>query len=270
MSGEVLLAAALTLAFLAAVFVPLERLFPRRTQPLIRRESGTDLIFFAMQQVAWRGLALAGLGALAGALDGVVPPEVRETVRGWPLGAQIAVVVVLCDVVVYWGHRLSHRVPLLWRFHRVHHTAEHLDFLAAYREHPLDGLWTMALENLPALALGFPLELIAGFIAFRGVWAVFIHSNVRLPLGPLKVLLGSPDLHHWHHHAGAGGNTNFANLSPLMDVIFGTYACPATDPPVLGCAEWTPRSYLGQLAWPFVEPFRDRARAAPTSAASSR
>lgn len=252
----VVLGAALTLAFLAVVFVPLERLFTRREQPLWRHESGTDLLFFAMQQTVWRAAALAALTGLASLLDGLVPAGLRETVAGWPLWAQIVAVVLICDVVVYWGHRLSHRVPLLWRFHRVHHTAERLDFLAAYREHPLDGLWTMTLENLPALVLGFPLELIAGFVAFRGVWAVFIHSNVRLPLGPLRVLLGAPELHHWHHHAGAGGHTNFANLSPLMDVLFGTYYHPDTDPPVLGCAEPTPRGYLGQLAWPFVEPFR--------------
>ncbi|TNF36080.1 MAG: sterol desaturase family protein [Deltaproteobacteria bacterium] len=259
-----LLSAALTLAFLAAVFVPLERLFPRNAQPVWRPESRLDLLFFGMQQTVWRAAALAALAAIAAALDGVVPPDLRATVASWPLAVQIAVVVLLCDLVVYWGHRLSHRVPLLWRFHRVHHTAEHLDFLAAYREHPVDGLWTMTLENLPALVLGFPLELIAGFVAFRGVWAVFIHSNTRLPLGPLRVLLGAPELHHWHHDAGVGGTKNFANLSPLMDVLFGTYYAPNAGAPRLGCAEPTPRSYLGQLAWPFVEPLRS-GRPTPTA-----
>lgn len=264
MSVEALVAGAVTFAFLAAVFVPLERAFPRRRQGVLRAEWGTDLAFFVGQQLVWRALVFGALVGFAGLLDGAVPGELRAAVAGLPLAAQVVLVILLCDVLVYWGHRLSHRVPALWRFHRVHHTSERLDWLAAYREHPVDGLYTMALENLPALVLGFPLEVIAGFVFFRGIWAVFIHSNVDLPLGPLKVLLGSPELHHWHHHRGRGGAKNFANLSPLMDVIFGTYEAPgrgrsaddAATPEELddlGTSERTPRSYLGQLAFPFVE-----------------
>ncbi|MCA9518316.1 MAG: sterol desaturase family protein, partial [Myxococcales bacterium] len=156
-------------------------------------------------------------------------------------------------------------------FHAVHHSAEHLDWLAAHREHPVDGLYTMTLENLPALLLGFRLEAIAGFVAFRGVWAVFIHSNVRLPLGPLKVLFGSPELHHWHHDAERGGTCNFANLSPLMDKLFGTYyAPPGRDPAWIGTPEKVPHDYLGQLAYPLAELGRDGVRAARAMARRAR
>lgn len=52
-----------------------------------------------------------------------------------------------------------------------------------FREHPLDTVYTVGLINLPAFLLGFPLETLAGFIAFHGIWAIYIHSNVRLPIG---------------------------------------------------------------------------------------
>ncbi len=252
--ADIVIMGGLTVAFLALVFVPLERAFPRREQPIFRREWLTDLAFFSFQQLLWRGLTLWVLIGLSEHVETIAPAGFRETVGSWPLWLQAVAAVLLCDLTIYWGHRLSHQIPFLWRFHRVHHTADRLDWLAAYREHPLDGLFTVTLENLPALLLGFPLEVIAGFVVFRGLWAVFIHSNVRLPLGPLKVLLGSPDLHHWHHDTEMGKTKNFANLSPLMDVIFGTYYDPKDgSEPTLGTREQVPRSYVGQLVHPLVE-----------------
>src|SRR6266699_385282 len=150
------------------------------------------------------------------------------------------------NVLVYWGHRLQHRVEFLWRFHSIHHSAEHLDWLAAHREHPLDTVYTMGLINLPAFVMGFPLETLAGLLAFRGIWAIYIHSNVRLPIGPLRMLFGAPELHHWHHSREREAG-NYANISPLMDLIFGTYRCPPHEPEMLGVSEPMPRSYLSQL-----------------------
>jgi sterol desaturase/sphingolipid hydroxylase (fatty acid hydroxylase superfamily) len=108
----------------------------------------------------------------------------------------------------------------------------------------------MGLINLPAFLMGFPLETLAGLLAFRGLWAVYIHSNVRLPIGPLRVLIGAPELHHWHHSKEREAG-NYANISPLMDLIFGTYRCPDHEPEELGVAEPMPKSYLGQMIYPF-------------------
>ena len=91
---------------------------------------------------------------------------------------------LLSDFLIYWGHRLQHRVDFLWRFHSIHHSAEHLDWLAAHREHPLDTLYTILIVNLPVFVLGFPIESLACFAAFRGLWAIYIHANVRFPLPP--------------------------------------------------------------------------------------
>jgi len=157
----------------------------------------------------------------------------------------------LSDLLVYWGHRLQHRVGFLWRIHSVHHSAEHLDWLAAHREHPLDTIYTMSLINLPAFVLGFPLQTIIGFITFRSIWAIYIHWNVRLPLGPLKMLLGAPQLHHWHHDSPRDAG-NYANISPLMDILFGTYRCSDHEPEQLGLKERGDKSYLRHMIEPLL------------------
>jgi sterol desaturase/sphingolipid hydroxylase (fatty acid hydroxylase superfamily) len=126
-----------------------------------------------------------------------------------------------------------------------------LDWLAAHREQPLDSIYTIGLINLPAFIMGFPLEAIGGVIAFRGIWAIYIHSNVRLPIGPLKMLIGAPELHHWHHNLDRETG-NYANISPIMDLIFGTYLCPDEEPEHFGIHEKTPDNYLGQLIEPLL------------------
>jgi sterol desaturase/sphingolipid hydroxylase (fatty acid hydroxylase superfamily) len=185
-----------------------------------------------------------------GWLDCIVPSGFRAAVRSQSWWLQATETLLLSDFCIYWGHRLQHRCQWLWRFHAVHHSAEHLDWLAAHREHPVDSIYTLAIINLPAFVIGFPLETLAGVLAFRGLWAIFLHSNVRVPLGPLRLLVGSPEIHHWHHSRERESG-NYANLSPLMDLIFGTYKCPGHEPAEFGIEEKIASSYVGQLLHPF-------------------
>jgi sterol desaturase/sphingolipid hydroxylase (fatty acid hydroxylase superfamily) len=244
------LSAGLSFCFLALVFWPLEKVFPARTQPLFRPRWWTDLAFFLGQYLVWGGAVLAVLYFFKAQIDAWMPGEFREAVRSQPWWLQAIEVIVVSDLFIYWGHRLQHRVDFLWRFHSIHHSAEHLDWVAAHREHPLDTVYTMTLINLPAFLLGFPLETLAGLLAFRGVWAIYIHANVRLPIGPLRWFIGAPELHHWHHSREREPG-NYANISPLMDILFGTYRCPDHEPPELGVKEPMSKSYLGQLFHPF-------------------
>lgn len=262
--------------FLCLVFRPLEAAFPaRKGQRFFRPEWFTDLTFFLGQYLLWSGLVLWILDkGVTSNLNNAVAwfdanlllltqgvssaPEAlaggfRSAVANQPFWLQAIEVIILSDFCVYWGHRLQHRVPLLWRFHSVHHSAEHLDWLAAHREHPLDTVYTMTLINLPVFLLGFPLETLAGLIAFRGIWAIYIHSNVRLPIGPVRWFIGAPELHHWHHDKARDAG-NYANISPLMDIIFGTYRCPDHEPKEFGIHEPISRSYLGQMIHPFKPP----------------
>lgn len=267
MSLEKILEVLLSFFLLWIVLLPLERLFPAKRQAIFRKEWWTDLLFFGGQAFVWGGLTVSALVLISDGCNAIIPIEWRQVVRSQPWWLQAVEVIFLGDLLVYWGHRLSHRVEFLWRFHSIHHSAERLDWLAAYREHPVDGLYTRLLTNLPAILFGFPLQTVVGFMVLRGLWAVFIHSNVRVPLGPLKYLLGAPSLHHWHHDVERGGHCNFANVIPIMDLIFGTYYEPDHEPERYGIDDPIPRDYFGQLISAFA-PRGDAAQGA--SSTSSR
>ncbi|MEZ5012735.1 MAG: sterol desaturase family protein [Chitinophagales bacterium] len=241
-----------SLLFLMVLFIPMEKAFPaNKGQKFFRPQWFLDFCYFAGQYFLWSGLVLLALQYFNDHLHHWVPIPFSAKLRSQPWILQAVEVILFSDLIIYWAHRLQHHVPFLWRFHKVHHSATHLDWLAAHREHPLDSIYTISLINLPAFILGFPLETLAGVIAFRGIWAIYIHSNVRLRIGPLRMLIGSPELHHWHHsmdqHAG-----NYANISPLMDLLFGTYHCPPHEPERLGIEESFPTHYAGQLIAPLL------------------
>lgn len=247
---ENLWAAGLSFIVLALVFAPLEWLAPARGQKFLRPEWLTDLAFFVGQYLLWSGLIMQCLQLLKASCHGIF---FGDHVALLPWYAQAFLALLLGDFCIYWVHRLQHSWDFLWRFHSVHHSAEHLDWLAAHREHPVDGLITQAVINLPAFLLGVSLHTISWLIIFRGIWAIYIHSNVRFPIGPLRVLIGAPEIHHWHHSRERKAS-NFANLSPLMDLAFGTYVCKDHEPPAFGVTEPFPRPYVAQLLHSFTRP----------------
>jgi len=247
-----LVSAGVAFVVLLILFVPMEKVFPAKAgQKVFRPHWLLDFSFFLGQYLLWSGLVVWALSRFGYLVMDWVPASLQEKVGSQPFWLQAIEVLVISDFLIYWGHRLQHEVEFLWRFHKVHHSAKHMDWLAAHREHPLDSLYTIGLINLPAFIMGFPLEAIAGVIAFRGVWAIFIHSNVKLNLGPLKMLIGSPDLHHWHHDLDRRAG-NYANVSPLMDILFGTYTCPDEEPEQFGIKEESPKTYVGQLIEPML------------------
>jgi sterol desaturase/sphingolipid hydroxylase (fatty acid hydroxylase superfamily) len=249
-------ATALTFACLWLVYGALERAFPARAARAFREpDFCTDTCFFLGQYLVFSTVAIALLTRVHGVASAAAPLALQQLVLAAPPWLVAALAVLLGDVLVYWFHRACHHFDVLWRFHAVHHSSERLDWLAAHREHPVDGMLTQIAQNLPAMLLGVPFELLAVLVAFRGAWSILIHSNVRFPLGPLRLLFGAPELHHFHHARVERTAHNFANLAPWLDVAFGTYRRPAPDESYsLGLSEAWPKSYLAQLA----EPFRAR------------
>lgn len=248
---DVLLSATASLVWLFVMFVPLERAFPaRRGQPVFRRSFVTDVLFYFGQHVLFTALALyviTQVGSWIVTVDALA--LFRGAFGGMHIAGQVLLILMLGDLLAYWGHRAQHHFDVLWRFHAVHHTSVEVDWLAAHREHPVDGVYTQLLVNLPALLLGFDIGAVLGVVAFRSVWAIFIHSNVRLPLGPLKYLVGSPSLHRIHH-AKDRKVGNFANLAPWLDLAFGTFR-DGEEPAELGIADPAPASYPALLWYPF-------------------
>ncbi len=244
----------LTLACLAIVYGALERAFPARAARRVRdADFLLDGCFFLGQYLVWSTLAVTALAAIHGVVNAHASNQLRGAAASLPIWLVATLAVVLGDVVVYWFHRACHHFDWLWRFHAVHHSSERLDWLAAHREHPVDGVLTQLAQNLPAMLLGLRFETLAVLVAFRGAWSILIHSNVRLPLGPLRYLFGAPELHHFHHARVERTAHNFANLAPWLDLVFGTYHRP-TGPESypLGLSQAWPKHYLPQLVRPFL------------------
>lgn len=249
---EIFLPTLLSLMLLVVLFVPMEKVFPaKKKQKFFRKNWLLDLCYFLGQYFIWSALVLWLLNHFRVFLESVIPGSFRHFISEQNYFLQVFEVVFLSDILIYWGHRLQHQNAFLWKFHKVHHSSEHLDWLAAHREHPIDTVYTVGLINLPAFVLGFPLPALAGLIAFRGIWAIYIHSNVRLSIGPLKLLIGSPELHHWHHDLNKDAG-NYANISPLMDKLFGTYTCPPEEPEAFGIKEDFSQTYAGQMLQPLL------------------
>ena len=135
--------------------------------------------------------------------------------------------VIVIDLGGYAQHRLFHAVPLLWRFHQVHHSDLDVDCGTAIRHHPLETLVGQALDL--ALVAAFGISPLAVLVAatLGGIASVFNHANVALPQraeGLLRWLVVTPDMHRIHHSADfAESNRNFANLFPWWDHLFATY-----------------------------------------------
>ena len=235
------------------VFSPLELLIPaQRGQKLFRQGWVTDLLHFLFTAI----LTASGIGAMIGGAlllsHLIIPDAVKTWVSSSPLWLQVVVGTVLADLFFYFGHRIQHEVPWLWDFHAVHHSSTELDWLAAFRVHPIDQMIERGTALIPIALLGFSLPAVM-IIGLLYQWqALLIHSNVGLRTGWLKWLVATPEFHHWHHSREAAGyNKNFSGQLPLWDIVFGTAYLPSTMPTSYGINEPMSGSYVMQLLHPF-------------------
>ncbi|MGH8459432.1 MAG: sterol desaturase family protein, partial [Nevskiales bacterium] len=175
-------------------------------------------------------------------------------VRRQPVALQVLEVLLLGDLAGYWSHRLFHG-RTLWRFHAVHHSSEHLDWLAASRIHVLDSVVIRAVTFIPLFVLGFSNYAILAYLVFVSFHAIFIHANVGFQFGWLDWVIATPRFHHWHHAIEPRAvDKNFAVHLPLVDWLFGTCLLPKNEwPSGYGIAgRPVPENYLGQVLYPFV------------------
>ncbi len=237
-----------------AIFVPLEALFPLvRRQFWQRPGVWADLAHFFITGGIRKLLTLFVTFVLLTLLGFLVYPPLQHTLLALPRWMQFLIAIFIYELGTYWGHRWAHTVPLLWRFHAVHHSSEHLDWAAASRLHPIDQTFIRICGIIPVYLLGFTKETFGFLIALDALLAIFIHANVRLRFGPLEWLVATPVFHHWHHANENPGTTNknYAGLLPCFDWLFGTLHLPKRYPARYGIAEPMSQNYLGQLAQPF-------------------
>jgi sterol desaturase/sphingolipid hydroxylase (fatty acid hydroxylase superfamily) len=245
----------LNLFVLALLFVPLEMACARTPQGVFRRGWLTDLCHFGVSHLAVQLTVLLTLVPAALFFRWAVHPGIQAAVAGQPLVLQFAAIVVVADLSEYTVHRLFHRVPLLWRFHAIHHSSTTLDWLAASRIHLVDAVVTRALGFVPLYVLGFAPPAVYAYLVFVSFHAIFVHTNVRFTFGRLAWLIGTPRFHHWHHSAQPEAvDKNFAVHLPLIDRLFGTLHLPERGwPTAYGIAGGAvPEPYPAQLVFPFT------------------
>ena len=223
-------------AFLQAtvmvLFLALGAAWPRRQQPLVGRHTlvnlATGLLMFLVR--------LSLVGAVASRVElGLVD------LRALPGAAQLLVAFLALDFTRYWVHRLDHRVPWLWTFHRVHHSSVHLDATAGLRMHVVDFL---QLSAIPIVLFGLLLKVEPwAFAAAMGIGVVadgWQHANLRLPAAhpfwrTWGLLLNNPHFHAWHHNdEGASRDGNYGNTLTVWDRLFGSDVTGEQPPAGLG------------------------------------
>jgi lathosterol oxidase len=236
------------------LFVPLERAAPLRPeQGVFRSGWTTDLGWFFTSHVAVQALSLVVMWPAVAIAPRLAVPALQAEIAALPLLAQLVLIVVAADLTQYGLHRAFHELPLLWRFHRVHHSSTAIDWLAGSRLHLVDVVVTRGLVLLPLAVIGFAPSAIYAYLTFVSLHAVFIHANFAPRAAWLERLLVMPHFHHWHHAAELEAvDRNYAVHLPWIDRLFGTAYEPARWPRAYGLAgETAPEGLAAQLAWPF-------------------
>jgi sterol desaturase/sphingolipid hydroxylase (fatty acid hydroxylase superfamily) len=245
----------LNLILYSAVFVPLERLFALRPhQHVFRAQWALDLTYFFVNSLLIELLTILTLQPALILFDWARAPFVVEHVATLPLVVQVPLVLLVADFTQYWVHRTFHMVPFLWRFHAIHHSAEHMDWLAGSRLHLVDAIVTRGLTYVPVFVLGFSQNAIFIYVFIVAAQATFIHANVRWQFRAIRRFVATPAFHHWHHAAEREAiDKNFAVHTPIWDIVGGTYYLPDRWPDSYGLHDGAevPTRWVSQLVAPF-------------------
>lgn len=134
---------------------------------------------------------------------------------------------VALDLMIYFQHVVMHRVPVLWRLHRVHHTDQDFDATTALRFHPIEILFSMGIKIGFIFLIGAPAAAVLLFEIFLNGMAMFNHANLNLPKPVdnfLRMVVVTPDMHRIHHSTDSHEhNMNFGFNFSLWDRLFKTY-----------------------------------------------
>jgi len=139
----------------------------------------------------------------------------------------ILLCVIGLDLAIYWQHRLFHKIPWLWRLHRVHHSDTHLDTTSALRFHPVEIFLSMLIKTSLTLLLGLPFIAIVIFEITLNASAIFNHANIKLPRhleNIVRKVIVTPAMHRIHHSTiMSDSNSNFGFCLSFWDRIFHSY-----------------------------------------------
>lgn len=196
--------------------------------------------------------------------------------RGWglfsiialPFWLQLVVTIIALDLLVYFQHRAFHKLPLFWRFHKVHHADRDFDVTTGVRFHPIEIVFSMLVKMCGIAMLGAPLVGVLIFEVLLNASAMFNHANLRLPKkldSVLRKLVVTPDFHRVHHSViRAETNSNYGFFLSVWDYVFNSYTAQPRDGHenmTIGLAQYQTQ-LPAALYWNLLLPFSSRDSAA--------
>ncbi|MEM1226067.1 MAG: sterol desaturase family protein [Planctomycetota bacterium] len=238
----------------------------RKDQERFREGFALDLFYTVFSYVFFWGLVGTALCTLTAAMfDNAlydlfgIENLVAVRLTMMPTWMRLVSLLLAMEFFNYWIHRLLHHHSWAWEFHKIHHSAPKLDVLNAARLHFGERLIYQAFSYVPLSMIGF--EVSATF--YMGLFQTFLsnltHANVQFPIGPLKYIINTPQLHIWHHENEyhKRGNVNFGDSLIIWDLVFGTFYLPKdpvdTSKLQMGFdgIENYPQTFIAQTVLPF-------------------
>jgi len=250
---------------LFALFASIETWFPRRARNQPRRERW----FTAWSITALNTLTLRLMAVLLPLL--AVGAAADAQTQGWGLlnlialsgWLEILMAVLVLDFAIWFQHLVTHKVPLLWRLHRVHHADRDMDVTTAIRFHPVEIALSMLIKIGVVYALGPAAVAVVIFEVMLNGTAMFNHANMRLPLAldrVVRLILVTPDMHRVHHSVHRHEHdSNYGFALSIWDRMFGTYiAQPEAGHDDMRIGLWWQDERPAKLGWSLWLPFQKK------------
>ncbi len=247
---------------LFALFAAVEAWAPRRDRRQTRAKRWvTNWGIILIDTLTLRAMAIfLPLLAVGAAVDAQANGWGLFNAVDWPVTLEVLIAILVLDFVIWAQHLITHKIPILWRLHRVHHADVDIDVTTAIRFHPIEIALSMVLKIGVVYLLGpSALAVILFEILLNGT-AMFNHANIRLPLGldrALRTVLVTPDMHRVHHSVNREEHdSNYGFALSIWDRMFGTYiAQPKDGHEAMDIGlEWQDER-PAQLGWSLALPF---------------
>ncbi len=179
----------------------------------------------------------------------------------WSVWIEVILAILILDFAIWLQHLITHKVPLLWRLHRVHHADVDMDVTTAIRFHPIEIGLSMLLKIGLVYLLGPAAIAVILFEIILNGTAMFNHANIRLPLwmdAMLRRVLVTPDMHRVHHSVHRHEHdSNYGFSLSIWDRLFGTYiAQPAAGHDAMEVGLQWQDDRPAHLGWSLALPFR--------------